>query len=236
VIKSTKILPAIASALKFSSSYQSPITFASPNLAELANIYEQAGGDNYALTSHPSWWETLDAFGLSSTWRMDLDRLARLPASESDTSKGKLDFLVERGVAQMAIRLLPFFKNLVIKCGERGVIVALRLSGDKATSSGWAREARSNPRNRFVLAHGRDELIVLKHYPSLVIPEGNTINVTGAGDSLVGALLADLSVKPDTFADPEQLDCAIGRAQAAAVLALQSSLAVSPELHTLGKI
>lgn len=134
----------------------------------------------------------------------------------------------------MAVNLLPFFGHLVIKCGELGVVVAMRLSGPQAqAASGWARELRSNPRERFVLARGDGEIVVLKHFPALSVDPGTIVNVTGAGDSLVGAILAGLVRNPVSFEEPRSLDVLINTAQRAAVMTLQSPLAVSPLLSSL---
>lgn len=234
IVKSSRIFSAIAAFLATDKSGRSPITFASPNLRELEHMYEQAQAEPHSLTSHPIWWSTVDRFGLGSAWRTDVEQLARRPACDKDVTKGDLSFLVQGGVAQMAVNLLPFFQHLVIKCGELGVIIAMRLSGTEAiASSGWARESRSNPRERFALAHGDDEMIVLKHFPSLMLDPAMNINVTGAGDSLVGATLAGLVRNPKAFEDPRTLDILVDTAQQAAVLTLHSTLAVSPSLSTL---
>ena len=56
------------------------------------------------------------------------------------------------------------------------------------------------------------------------------MNATGAGDTLVGALLAEIVQDPAVFEDVERMDGAVDKAQAAAVKTLKSSLAVSPAL------
>ncbi|KAI0068248.1 indigoidine synthase A-like protein [Artomyces pyxidatus] len=225
VIKSAAILPAVAASLDASSLTRSPITFASPNLLELSELYNSARAEPFELMSHDYWWKVIDDFSIGTEFRLSLAQLARLNASDLDASKGTLSFLMDQGVAQMAVNLLPFFQNLVIKCGERGVILAMRfLTGESAS---WANE-RSNIRRRSVVAHGKSETVVLKHFPAHHLENGDIVNVTGAGDSLVGAMLASLTRDPSTFSTPEALDVAIAVAQRAAVKSLQSPLAVSP--------
>lgn len=76
--------------------------------------------------------------------------------------------------------------------------------------------------------------MVLKHFPAHQIDQ--VVNVTGAGDSLVGSLLASLvsaSADANPFHDPLELSNAVERAQRAAVLSLQSPLAVSPMISNL---
>jgi pseudouridine-5'-phosphate glycosidase/pseudouridine kinase len=162
---------------------------------------------------------------------MDLDQLARRPVSDQDEAQGNLAFLVDEGIAQKAVHLLPFFQHIVVKCGMQGVLVAMCIDGKDAANSGWANE-RSNPRLRYVVARGSSqEIVVLQHIPSLPIEA--VANVTGAGDSFVGALLATLADNPHALYHPKALQTAIHTAQKAAVLTLQSHSAVSPLLSSI---
>lgn len=230
VVKSASILPAIAGNLDKLEC--PPIAFASPNLLELAHVYQQAQLLN--LTSHDRWWQVLDGFGLGSKFRTDLDLLSRRDASNHDTSRGNLAFLVDKGIAQMAINLLPFFRRLVIKCGEMGVIVVMRFTGDDAAESSWSTES-TNHHRRYVVSHSSTsgDIVVLQHFPAMQLPSDALVNTTGAGDSLVGALLAALVQSPKAFHSAISLARTIDIAQHAALLSLQSPLAVSPLLSSL---
>jgi pseudouridylate synthase / pseudouridine kinase len=223
VTKSASIIPAISSALG-SNFHGSPVNFASPNLLELAELYRSARTDPWELTSHTYWWRTIDNFALGSEFRLSLEQLAR----QDSGSKGRtLSFLVDQGVAQMAVNLLPFFQHLVIKCGDLGVLLAMRFSTDNPTA--WAGE-RSNTHRRQIVAHGKGESIVLKHYPAHTIDPQSIVSVTGAGDSLVGAILAALAQDLSAFNSPESLGRVITLGQSAATETLQSTSAVSPSL------
>lgn len=175
---------------------------------------------------HDIWWSIIDSFNLGSTFRMDLEKLSRCHESESKPS-GDLSFLLNQGIAQKAIHLLPFFQHLIIKCGDKGVLVVMYVSPEAAADSGW----RSNPRQRCVVATGKSgEIVVIQHIPALPV---QPLNVTGAGDSFVGALLATLANEPAGLYHPRSLSEALSTAQQAAVLTLQSPLAVSPLLSKL---
>ena len=127
----------------------------------------------------------------------------------------------------MAINLLPFFQHLIIKCGERGVMVVMRIS----RQTKWAFE-RSNVHRRCVVSSGGGDgdIVVLQHFPANHLPPEAIINVTGAGDSLVASVLASLVQNSKGFEDPESLKKIMEDAQAAAALTLGSELAVSPSL------
>jgi pseudouridylate synthase / pseudouridine kinase len=228
VIKSTAILPAISALLDTINQNHAPIAFASPNLLELAQLEQASRAEPFELTSHSSWWSAIDRLSLGSDFRRDLDRLANISASGNDSSKGNLGFIVDQGVAQTIVKLLPFFQHLVVKCGAQGCLVGMRISERDTQTSPWA-QRRSNPSQRCVVARGNSgELLVLQHFPALHIDK--VVNVTGAGDSFVGALLANLVRNPRTFQDPKTLSDAISAAQRAAILSLQSEFAVSPLL------
>lgn len=197
-------------------------------------MYQAARGEPYDLMSRPVWWEVIDNLSLGSAFRMDLEQLARKNVTEKDLTKGTLAFLVDQGVAQMAVNLLPFFQHLVVKCGDRGVLVVMRIAKQDSLTSNWKHE-RTNPLKRLIVARGNsEELVILQHFPAL--PIETVVNVTGAGDSFVGALLASIVQKPKAFYDPKACSDIIGFAQRAATLSLRSHCAVSPllsELHNL---
>ncbi|KAJ6604603.1 indigoidine synthase A-like protein [Mycena vulgaris] len=237
IIKSEKILPAIEQSLKKSSN--APVTFFTPNLLELQHVHRKASLEG-GLTSSPIWWSVIDSLSLAEGFRIDLARLAKrrvLDDDEMDGGKGNtntLAFLVDEGVARMAVALTPFFRNMFIKCGERGSLALIRLSGEDAKRSGWLHE-RSDPIHRYVVAHGDsgNEILVLQHFP----PHPTTvINTTGAGDSFVGALLASLQAGSNSLSNPTELHQLVTTCQKAAALTLQSPSSVSPSLSSLNRL
>jgi pseudouridine-5'-phosphate glycosidase/pseudouridine kinase len=104
----------------------------------------------------------------------------------------------------------------------------MRVVGEAALSGSWALE-RTRPDQHQVVAKGKNSLLVLKHYPAFPIKPTEVVNVTGAGDSFVGALLADIS-QGAVLDTPHAMDKLVGRAQRASVLSLYSADAISPSL------
>jgi len=231
IVKASRIFPAITTNL--AASTRSVISFVSPNLTELVQMYQDARG-TFDLMSHERWWSIIDNFGLGSAFRMDLAQLAKRKVSDTAPDLGTLSFIADEGIVQMAVNLLPFFQHIIIKCGKLGVLVVMRL--DRAAASGWAAQ-RSNPRARYIIAASQvsDDMIVVQHFPPLEVTD-EALNSTGAGDSLVGALLAVLARDPHAFNSPPTLSRAVGIAQQAAILTLQSPRAVSPSLCSLGSM
>ena len=146
--------------------------------------------------------------------------------------KGDLSFLINEGVAQMIVSLLPIIQHLVIKCGDRGVIVAMRVPNANAGNTSWASE-QSNVFRRYIIGRGEVEsgdTVVLQHFPAVPIGRDEVVSVTGAGDTLVGALCAAITRDQKLFYNKEKLEAAIRVAQEAAVLSLRSIRAISPSL------
>ncbi|KAG6336097.1 hypothetical protein ID866_2994 [Astraeus odoratus] len=224
VVKSSRILPAVA--VNMDRTAQSVISYASPNLLELRHMYDEAR-ITFDLMSHDYWWKVVDDFALDSNFRMELDKLAKKAISEESPSLGDLSFLVDQGVIQMAIHLLPFFHHLVIKCGELGVVTVMRLM--HADVGAWLQERRCVT----ALSRNSTEIVIVQHHPPVKVSPSELVNTTGAGDSLVGALLAMLIQHPATFLNPGTLNSAMDIAQQAAIMSLRSSEAVSPLLSTL---
>ncbi|KAJ7244751.1 indigoidine synthase A-like protein [Mycena haematopus] len=229
ITKSERILPALEQSVKAES--DSFGTFFTPNLLELRHIYAKIREDG-GLASSPFWWSTIDGLSLGEAFRTDMAQLARRGVHDSDEmiATNTLAFLVDEGVAQMAIALTPFFRHIFIKLGPKGVVGVLRLSAKDVQSSGWTHE-RSSPGRRYVVAHGGSgTILVLQHFP----PHPTTVvNTTGAGDSFVGALLASLQTHSNPLANPTALDQVIRKCQKAASLTLQSQSAVSPLLSLI---
>lgn len=214
---------------------KSPVDFITPNAFELSEIYRQADSDKYSLFSSASWWSTIDSFGLGEEWRIGLRQLCLRPLqAPNGSSSSSLAFLQEQGLAQMAVQLLPFFQHIILKCGKLGVVVVMRISGIEAKNSPWLEE-HTNLVEGQVISKNRDmsEIIVLKHFPGISISDQSIVNVTGAGDSLVGALCAGLSIQPNAMEDPRELSKLIGLGQNAAILSLQSASAVSFKLSEI---
>ncbi|KAF9044596.1 indigoidine synthase A-like protein [Hymenopellis radicata] len=222
ITKSTVILPAISSLITFARG--SPITFASPNMLELQQMYEAAREEPLDLFSKPLWWTLIDNLALGSEYRMDLEKLARHSVLASNNSKGDLSFLVDKGVVSMAVNLLPFIQHIIIKCGELGVVVVMHVP--EIADSGWR---KSDLGERYIVADGNaGHGLVVAHFPPHEVGNGMIRNVTGAGDTFVGALLH--SLHNDTATSHPSFTRMIKLAQEAAVLTLQSDRAVSTEL------
>jgi len=68
------------------------------------------------------WWSIIDDLELNQSYHSQLAILSRQPIHDGSAGEAKdaLGFLTEKGVARMAVQLLPFFQHLFIKCGKAG--------------------------------------------------------------------------------------------------------------------
>jgi len=226
VVKSSAIQKAIVG---WTNTNYSPITFASPNIMELTKMYSTFVVDSFDKLASVTRWTVLDRFAITSGYRTSLDQLARQNVSEADPSKGNLAFLTEDGVAQMAVNLLPFFQHLIIKCGDRGALLVMRVP--RACKPEWEAE-QSDSRRRLVVMHGSSEIVVLKHFPPPTLNTHDVLNVTGAGDTLIGTLAAAVVQDSTALSHPKKMDKVMEDSQNAAVMTLRSHHAVSPLLSS----
>jgi pseudouridylate synthase / pseudouridine kinase len=112
------------------------------------------------------------------------------------------------------LTLLNLFDNVLIKCGSRGVLV------------GTSRESMGNSFEMGDIQVGKRKWKI-SHLEPNVIRE--VVSVTGAGDSLVGVVIAGLSTheQPHLISHADLLDL-VKRGMKAAELTIISPLSVSP--------
>jgi pseudouridine-5'-phosphate glycosidase/pseudouridine kinase len=209
--KSLRIFPADSSS---PSTHPTPLAhIVTPNNHELTALHAHAHATG--LFETPSWFKVIDALGIpSSGLRVPLAML---------TSSG----LVDAGVPQMAIKLLPFVPTILTKLGPQGVLMTKLLAND-------APELFDHAERQFVVArknNGDAEADVGGLYVRLfpvekVLKPEEVVSVNGIGDTFCGALAVGL-------ASGKRVQDVVGFAQRAASLSLTSKESVSPQLKSL---
>jgi pseudouridine-5'-phosphate glycosidase/pseudouridine kinase len=135
--------------------------------------------------------------------------------------------LVDQGIPQQSIQLLPFIPCIVTKLGGQGVLVnqLLRPGDARLTSPDSAPYILSR-------ASPTDELIggvYMRLFPSAaVLADGEIVSVNGAGDTLLGAVVAGLAKGA-----VKSVEEVIPLAQEASLRTLKSPGGVSRDLVTL---
>ncbi|KIW24475.1 uncharacterized protein PV07_10186 [Cladophialophora immunda] len=185
------------------------VSLASPNRLELTAIYTAAR--NALMFESEQWWKAIDGLGLSGSGSRD--RLISVAGHE----------LVEHGIPQQCIQLLPFIPNLVTKLGHRGCLLAclLRPGDPRLTRPENAPYVLS--RN---LSHDSEigGLYMRLIPPFIEVEQDEIVSVNGIGDTMLGVIIAGL-------AKGRALEEVLPIAQEAAVLTLKSAEAVSPHVR-----
>lgn len=228
--KLARIIPALRSLLPADSIAPRPMTHISPNTLELDVLHDLLTSplDSSPLVENNSQtaWEFINSLGLTGDYRARLESLIRSGSVRSSgqgrqggISEGGIGWLSQEGIIQKATALLPFFGNLWIKSGARGVVrVGIAPSHLAGTSGSGSATSISNsdttstpaspaPTPTADLSHAptwrrmvyplagvhTGTSLIIAHYPAPVIRPDELISTTGAGDSLVGGLVAGLT-------------------------------------------
>jgi pseudouridine-5'-phosphate glycosidase/pseudouridine kinase len=210
--KAVRIFPPTTSSVDTLNVYPAPLVdIITPNTYELSALHDFA----YKASSfeHPAWFTVIDALGIPSSG-------LRVPLAMATTSE-----IVDQGIPQQAIKLLPFFPTILTKLGPQGVLMVKLLATD-------ASELHDDAERRYVLARnmGGHETIgglyVRLFPPARVLAPEEVVSVNGIGDTFCGALAVGLVRKA-------RVQNVVDFAQKAAGLSLKSRESVSVELRGL---
>jgi pseudouridine-5'-phosphate glycosidase/pseudouridine kinase len=195
----------------------SSIHLTTPNAYELAAMHTAARESG--AFDRADWWEVVDAFGIPHSGA----RVQLALATSSD--------LVDQGIPQQSIQLLPFMPSICTKLGSQGVLLTQLIpANDERLSSGeYAPYILSRCANGT-----EDKLGVGGVYMRLFaavqeVKREEIVSVNGVGDSFAGTLVTGLATRGPAARIEDLIDIA----QRAAVLTLKSSESVSPGLGTL---
>ncbi|PVH95631.1 hypothetical protein DM02DRAFT_617785 [Periconia macrospinosa] len=202
--KSLRVLPS-------KPEYGPIVDIITPNEFELKALHDHAYATG--LFDDPNWFATIDAIGIPSSG-------LRVALSVTTTPS-----IVDSGIPQQAIKLLPFFPTILTKVGPQGVLLTQLIEPEDPILS-------SPEHAQYVLARNTTGdgkvggLYVKLFAPEVVLKDEEVVSVNGIGDTFVGALAAGL-VKGKNVRD------VVGFAQKASLLSLKSKESVSPELRKL---
>ena len=209
--KSRRIFPAAHSNL--TTVPNSSISLATPNALELASMHEAA--TIAGLFERGDWWNVIDSIGLPSSGSRD-----KLVSMTSGA-------LVDQGVPQQSIRLLPFIPTILTTLGQQGVLMTqmLRPGDSRLTSPTSAPYILSRSTDGSEVVGG----VYMRLFPPVERVQNDCIvSVNGVGDTFLGVIIAGL-VKEK----PKGLEELVDVAQKGSVMTLKSKEAVSPQISTL---
>ncbi|KAF3480326.1 pseudouridine-metabolizing bifunctional protein [Arthroderma uncinatum] len=195
------------------------IDLATPNRYELAAMHAAARDTGHF--DSPEWWRIIDALQLPSSGSRV--RLVSLTNAE----------IVNEGVPQQSIQLLPLIPCILTKLGSQGVLLTQIL---------WPGDARLSLPEYAPYILGRslaDDSPVGGVYMRLFPPEetfsdADVVSVNGAGDTLLGVVVAALG--RGGRGREVRVEDVIPIAQRASAMTMRSKHAVSPEISQLAPL
>ncbi|WWC87651.1 uncharacterized protein L201_002541 [Kwoniella dendrophila CBS 6074] len=189
--KIPRLTSSLISALPESPGNLRPLTQISPNVLELDQIYQLINEEiSNSDEIEKICWEYINSLNLNTEFRNQLDNfLSKLENQNNDID---VKWIKENGIIQKIIKLLPFIQSFWLKNGSKGLI-HFEISPSPVYSS-----SRNN--SRLEVTYKLDEnsrfhsgkSIKLTYYQSPKINQNEIISTTGAGDTLVGGLVAGL--------------------------------------------
>lgn len=200
----------------------SAISLATPNSYELAAMHTAARERGFF--ERQDWWEVIDALGIPSTGARVIMAMTTSPE------------LVDQGIPQQTVQLLPFIPSICTKLGSKGVLVTqlLKAGDPRLTSGQYAPYIISRCNNDTEATLGVGGVYMRLFPPSEEVEAADIVSVNGVGDTFVGTLVAQLAEAKAQGREKGVEEC-VGVAQKAAVLTLKSLQAVSPDLGVLRK-
>lgn len=190
------------------------VDIATPNTYELASMHAAARSNG--LLERQDWWSIVDCMGIPSS------------GARSKFARSTSEELVDQGIPQQSVQLLPFVPCIITKLGSRGALLTMLLYKDDQRL--YDEHARPYIISR---THGEDPnsevggVYMRLFPPAEIVAAENVVSVNGVGDTFLGSLIAAL-VKSD-----KGVEEVVDFAQKAAILTLKSQEAVSPELRML---
>ena len=192
------------------------VSLTTPNAMELASMHSAAA--DAGLFEREDWWRVIDAMGMSSAGSRD--KLVSMTNAS----------LVDEGVPQQSIKLLPFIPTVLTKLGSQGVLMTQLLAEDDA-------RLRSRESAPYVLSHSTVEdgiiggVYMRLFPPAEVVAEDDVVSVNGVGDTFLGVVVAGLARD-----EPKEWPHLIDAAQRGSVMTLKSKSSVASDIALLSPL
>ncbi|KAL8937464.1 MAG: hypothetical protein Q9216_004409 [Gyalolechia sp. 2 TL-2023] len=189
------------------------VSLATPNAMELASMHATAR--EAGQFERDDWWQVIDAMMLPSSGSRD--KLLSMTSAA----------LVDNGIPQQSIQLLPFIPTILTKLGNKGVLMAqiLKPGDNRLTSTAHSKYILS----RAAVDHQTIGGVYMRLFPPAEnVPVKEIVSVNGVGDTFLGILMAGLAKE-----NPKSLIDLILVAQQGSAMTLRSQEAVSPEIKKL---
>ncbi|KJX98026.1 IdgA domain protein [Zymoseptoria brevis] len=196
------------------------IHLSTPNIHELTSMH--AAARSAGLMDREDWWSVIDALGIPPTGARTAFALATSSA------------LVDQGIPQQAVQLLPFIPTLLTKLGAEGVLLTQLLSADdsRLTSPEARQYIVSRCRNGTEDSLGVGGVYMRLFPPAARVPAEEVVSVNGVGDTFAGVIVAGLA-KAKKEGREARVEDLVGVAQRAAIVTLKSEGGVGKDVSRM---
>ncbi|WVF66842.1 hypothetical protein IAT40_001584 [Kwoniella sp. CBS 6097] len=169
-----------------------PLSHLSPNLLELDLLHSliSAACDNDPELDKKI-WGYINSLNLGSDWRNAVERFTSPVSTLDPTINIDRRWMKDEGVVQKMIGCLPFIDSFWLKASHRGLLHLHTSPAKPPTSSANGTSDGQSIYQKLDGIH-QGKYLVLTHYPAPKIDPGEIVSTTGAGDTLVGGLVAGL--------------------------------------------
>lgn len=196
------------------------IDLLTPNQHELASMHATA--QDAGLFDSPEWWRVIDALEMPRSGSRG--RFISLTTSQ----------MVDKGIPQQSIQLLPFMPCIVTKLGAQGVLLTQILPPDdpRLSSADYAPYILGRSTSGDIPVGG----VYMRLFPPAeTLAEADVVSVNGAGDTLVGAIVSALARKTKD-GKQRRIEDIIPIAQKASIKTLKNRGGISPEIECLSPL
>lgn len=211
------------------------ISLITPTKEELGNIHNSLSRREF-FDDYDSWFPLLDLLGMNTTFREKMAALSlKSPA---------MKMLLDEGIIQQAVQILPYIPNILVKLGSHGCVL-IAISTNVSDYKSVPTTSQYFPTFRLIsqgrkYEEGKSMGITIEYFAAP--PENaelSILNVTGAGDSLLG-YLSSLLTQNDWLKNEvelvEQEWCkweGIYKSQIASGLTLKSTDTISEQIASI---
>ncbi|KAG9302302.1 hypothetical protein G9A89_008793 [Geosiphon pyriformis] len=164
------------------------LRYISPNQYELSAMYKEA--ESRGLFDG-EWFRQIARLNIGAEFQQGIEKMIK--------KNPKLSFLLEQKIFVQAVFLLPYIPTLIIKLGKHGVLLAQLIQQDQIITTNIAENSRSE--NEIIVPNDNGNVIRFKYFDPISFSQSTIVNVTGAGDSLVGTLVAGITLYGDKEID-----------------------------------
>lgn len=171
--KLPRLIPALLNSLQSDITSPRPLTYLSPNVLELDLLYQSISSASPEIAQLA--WEYVNSLNLAGDWRAKMEAFTNYP---------ERNWIRNEGVVQKMVACLPYVGSFWLKASYRGLL-HLRISTTPPFAERDPIFQQLPPPHAGYLS--------LTHYPAIPISENEIVSTTGAGDTLVGGIVAGLA-------------------------------------------